>query len=151
MVESQPSKLLVAGPIPVSRSKFADVLKRRGRTTTMAQQAPSFTVDRTTALYERPTMNIVDEPTFAAVKRTIEGCFAAASVEKFFKGLERGGLRVRNFEDVVNAGKLGAETAAQYASLSNADQGQIREFYLASLERVDAGVRDKFFKLYAYY
>jgi hypothetical protein len=26
MVESQPSKLLVAGPIPVSRSKFFNVL-----------------------------------------------------------------------------------------------------------------------------
>jgi len=35
--------------------------------------------------------------------------------------------------------------------LGNADQGQIREFYLASLERVTPELRQKFFKLYAYY
>jgi hypothetical protein len=35
--------------------------------------------------------------------------------------------------------------------LSNGDQGQIREFYLASLEKVDASLRDKHFKVYAYY
>jgi hypothetical protein len=35
--------------------------------------------------------------------------------------------------------------------LGNADQGQIREFYLASLEKVAPEVRQRFFKLYAYY
>ena len=60
-------------------------------------------------------------------------------------------LRIRNFEDVLSAGLLGETTRSKYASLGNADQGQIREFYLASLERVEPELRDKFFKLYAYY
>ena len=115
----------------------------------MAQQ--QFQVDRTTALYERPTMDIVDATTFAAVKQAIESSFAVGNVEKFLRSVERSGLRVRSFEAVLNDGKLGAGTAVAYAKLSNGDQGQIREFYLASLEKVELGLRDKYFKVYAYY
>jgi len=115
----------------------------------MAQQA--FQVDRTTALYERPAMDIVDAPTFNTVKQAIQNAFAAGNVEPFLKSLERAGLRIRNFEAVLNAGKLGAGTPAEYAKLPNGDQGQIREFYLASLEQVELPLRDRFFKLYAYY
>jgi hypothetical protein len=115
----------------------------------MAQQ--QYNVDRTTALYERPKMGILDAETFATVKQAIENSFATANVEKFFKAVERSGLRIRSFEAVLKAGKLGAGTEAEYAKLDNADQGQIREFYLASLEKVDLALRDKFFKLYAYY
>ena len=43
-----------------------------------------------------------------------------------------------------------AATAAEYGSLTNGDQGQIREFYLASLEQVSPELRSRFFKLYAY-
>jgi predicted amidohydrolase len=115
----------------------------------MAEQ--QYTVDRSTALYERPAMEIVDGPTFAGVKAAVAGSFAAGNVEKFFKSVARAGLRIRSFEAVLKAGKLGAGTEAEYAKLDNGDQGQIREFYLASLEQVDLALRDKFFKLYAYY
>jgi hypothetical protein len=115
----------------------------------MAQQ--EYSVDRSTALYERPVMNVVDAATFAQVKQQIEEHFSAPRVEGFLKSLERAGLRIRNFEAVLAQGKLGAGTQGEYARLSNADQGQIREFYLASLEKVELGLRDKFFKLYAYY
>jgi hypothetical protein len=108
-------------------------------------------VDRSAALYERPAMNIVNEPEFAAVKQSIASRFAAENVEGFLKSLESGGLRVREFEAVLASGKLGAETATEYGKLPNGDQGQIREFYLASLEKVDLELRDKYFKLYAYY
>jgi len=115
----------------------------------MAQ--PQFQVDRTTALYERPAMDIVDAATFAEVKKAIEELYAPGNVEKFLKSVERSGVRVRNFEQLLSDGKLGAGTAAKYATLSNGDQGQIREFYLASLEQVDLALRDKYFKVYAYY
>ena len=116
----------------------------------MAQQTIN-NVDRTAALYERPVMNIVDEPTFASVKQSLAKCFSAENVEGFLKSVESAKLRIRNFEAVLTAGKLGANTAAEYGKLTNADQGQIREFYLASLEQVDLALRDKYFKLYAYY
>ena len=117
----------------------------------MAQQQPGFQVDRTTALYERPAMSIVDQPTFSGVKAAIADAFSPPSVETFLRSLQRAGLRVRDFEAVLTGGKLGQGTAADYAKLTGADQGQIREFYLASLERVELGLRDKYFKLYAYY
>jgi hypothetical protein len=115
----------------------------------MAQ--PQFQVDRTTALYERPAMDIVDAATFAEVKKAVEDLFAPGNVQKFLQTVERSGVRVRNFEKLLGDGKLGAGTAAKYGALSNGDQGQIREFYLASLEHVDLALRDKYFKVYAYY
>ena len=115
----------------------------------MAQ--PEFKVDRTTALYERPAMGVVDAETFGAVRQAIANAFAAGNVEKFLKSVAGAGLRIREFEAVAGAGKLGAGAAAQYAKLSNGDQGQIREFYLASLEQVELALRDKYFKIYAYY
>ena len=115
----------------------------------MAQ--PQFQVDRTTALYERPAMDIVDAITFAEVKQAIANAFGPANVEKFLKSVERTSVRIRSFETVLQGGLLGKETAAKYAGLSNGDQGQIREFYLASVEQVETQLRDKHFKIYAYY
>jgi hypothetical protein len=117
----------------------------------MSQQHTDFQVDRSTALYERPAMSILDQPTFGAVKAAVEQSFAARNVESFLKSLERSGLRIRSFEAVLEAGKLGAETPTLYTKLTNGDQGQIRELYLASLEQVELSLRDKYFKLYAYY
>jgi hypothetical protein len=116
----------------------------------MAQ--PQFQVDRTTALYERPAMDIVDATAFAAVKQSVENAFAPANVDKFLASVGRsGGKRVRDFETVLKAGALGGNAAAEYGKLSNGDQGQIREFYLASVEKVELPLRDKHFKIYAYY
>ena len=108
-------------------------------------------VDRTRALYERPVLLAEDQATFGEVKTAVETHFASGGVEKFLRSLDRAGLRIRQFEEVLAAGKLGSGTGAQYGRLSAGDQGQVREFYLASLEQVAMPLRDKFFKLYAYY
>jgi hypothetical protein len=115
----------------------------------MAEQTKP--VDRTTALYERVPMAIGDQSTFSEVRHAVEASFASSNVAAFLKSVQRNALRIRDFEAVLQAGKLGAQTAALYAKLANGDQGQIREFYLASLEQIDLALRDKFFKLYAYY
>ena len=52
---------------------------------------------------------------------------------------------------MLNAGKLGVSTTDAYNKLTDGDQGQIREFYLASLEKVAPSLRYRYFKLYAYY
>ncbi len=103
------------------------------------------------SLYEQPVLPISDPPTFAAVKSAIESSFSAGRVAEFLKSLEQSKLRIRDFEVVLGKGNLGANTAAEYSHLGNADQGQIRELYLASLEQVAPELREKFFKLYAYY
>jgi hypothetical protein len=102
-------------------------------------------------IYEKPELIVADPPVFNAVKAAIESALSSSRAEEFFKSLSRAGLRVRDLEEVLKQGLLGAGTAAEYNRLGNGDQGQIREFYLASLEQVAPELREKFFKLYAYY
>jgi hypothetical protein len=101
--------------------------------------------------YQQPVLPISDPQNFGAVKSAIESSFASSRVVDFLKSLERSKLRIRDFETVLGKGVLGKATTAEYSRLDNSDQGQIRELYLASLERVAPELRDKFFKLYAYY
>ena len=101
--------------------------------------------------YQQAVLEVGDPQTFGTVRGAIETAFSAARVADFLKSIERVGLRVRSFEAVLKAGRLGSSIAAEYAKLGNGDQGQIREFYLASLEKVAPDVREKYFKLYAYY
>ena len=103
------------------------------------------------SMYQQPVLPISDPQTFSAVKSAIESSFSAGHIAEFLQSLERSKLRIRDFEDILGKGNLGANTAAEYSRLGNADQGQIRELYLASLERVAPELRTKFFKLYAYY
>jgi hypothetical protein len=103
------------------------------------------------SMYQQPVLPISDPQTFNAVKGAIESSFSSGRVAEFLKSLERSKLRIRDFEDVLAKGNLGASAAAEYHRLANADQGQIRELYLASLERVSPELRERFFKLYAYY
>ncbi len=104
-----------------------------------------------TALREQGVIPVADPESYGTVRAAIEAAFSAARVENFLKSIERAGLRIRDFELVLRAGILGALTAAEYNRLGNGDQGQIREFYLASLEKVAPELRVQFCKLYAYY
>jgi hypothetical protein len=101
--------------------------------------------------YQQAVLEVADPQTFGTVRGAVESSFSSARVADFLKSVERGGFRVRDFASVLKAGKLGASTAGEYGKLGNSDQGQIRELYLASLEKVAPDVREKFFKLYAYY
>jgi len=101
--------------------------------------------------FDQPILPIGDPAGFGAVRTAIEAAFSSSRVAAFLKSLDRAGLRIRHFEAVLDKGLLGAPTKSEYGGLGNADQGQIREFYLASLERVTPELRQKFFKLYAYY
>lgn len=125
----------------------------------MAEQQPDLSagapalsaVDRTSALYERPPVAVADPETFASLRAAVQSSFALPNVERFLQSLQRANLRIREFEAVLRTGKLGNQAAELYARLADGDQGQIRELYLASLEQVELPLRDKYFKLYAYY
>ena len=101
--------------------------------------------------FEQPVLPIADPQPFHAVHSAIEAAFSSAKVAAFLKSLARHSLRIREFEVVLAHGLLGENSRAEYSSLGNADQGQLREFYLASLERIAPELRQRFFKLYAYY
>jgi len=103
------------------------------------------------ATYQQALIPIGNPETYGAVYAAVAAAFSKSGVERFLNSLKRGRARIRAFEDVLGKGLLGPETAARYALLDNGDQGQIREFYLASLEQVAPDLRQKFFRLYAYY
>ncbi len=103
------------------------------------------------ALHEQAVIPVADPQAFGAVKTAIEAAFSPDKVNDFLRSVARAGLRIRDFELVLRKGLLGATTAGEYDRLGNGDQGQIREFYLASLEKVTPELRAKFLKLYAYY
>jgi hypothetical protein len=102
-------------------------------------------------LKEQPLLPVADPVAFGAVKSAIESAFSTGKVAEFLRSLDRQGVRIREFEEVLGKGLLGKKTAGEYASLPAGDQGQIRELYLASLERVAPELRQRFFRLYAYY
>ena len=78
------------------------------------------------------------------VRSAIEGSFASGRVADFLKSLAQKSKRIRDFEGVLGEGLLGKTVkAAPMRKLGNGDQGQIREFYLASLERVPPELRQK--------
>jgi len=101
--------------------------------------------------YQQAAIPIGDPDTFTAVRDAVTAALSAPRVSEFLNSLGRSSMRVRDFEAVLGKGLLGASTAASYHRLSASDQGQIRELYLASLEQVAPDLRDRFFKLYAYY
>ncbi len=103
------------------------------------------------ATYVQPVLAVADPAIYDAVKASIEASFSSGRIADFLRSLERSKLRIRDFETVLGRGVLGASAAAEYGRLGNSDQGQIRELYLASLEKVAPELREKFFKLYAYY
>jgi hypothetical protein len=103
------------------------------------------------ALHEQAVIPVADPEAFAAVRAAIQTAFSPATVKDFLTSIQRAGLRIRDFELVLRKGLLGVPTVNRYGHLGNGDQGQIREFYLASLEKVVPELRAKFFKLYAYY
>jgi hypothetical protein len=103
------------------------------------------------ALHEQAAIPVADPEAFGAVRSAIQTAFSTQKVKDFLRSIERAGLRIRDFESVLNKGALGAAAAGEYSRLGNGDQGQIREFYLASLEKVTPELRTQFFKLYAYY
>jgi hypothetical protein len=102
------------------------------------------------ALHEQATIPVGDPQAFGAVRTAIEAAFSSARVKGFLKAIQNAGLRIRDFEQVLRRGLLGA-LENEYARLSNGDQGMIREFYLASLEKVAPELRGEYSKIYAYY
>jgi hypothetical protein len=102
-------------------------------------------------LHEQAAIPVADPQAFGVVRSAIQTAFSLPKVKDFLKSIESAGLRIRDFELVLRKGILGPSIADEYGRLGNGDPGQIREFYLASLEQVSPELRKKFFKLYSYY
>ena len=102
-------------------------------------------------MYEQATIAVENQPGFGSVKQAIDSAFSDGNVSGFLQSLERSKLRIRHFEEVAHAGKLGPQAESTYQSLGDGDQGMIREHYLSTLEKVDPALRQTYLKVYAYY
>jgi hypothetical protein len=102
-------------------------------------------------MYEKVLIPIEDQKSFGEVHAAIALAFSSGAVQGFLRSIHRAGLRIRSFEDVLRQSILGAPVAAAYNQLGDADKGQIREFYLASVETVSSDLRAKYLKLYSPY
>jgi len=105
--------------------------------------------------YEQAKLAVGNEVAFAEAKTLLESAFSAANVERFLKSVSKNSLRVRQFEEVRDAGLLdryrgGKSVVELWNELTGADQGQVREMYLTKLEEVEPAMRKKFAKLYQY-
>jgi hypothetical protein len=112
--------------------------------------------------FEQATIKIEKQQEFGRLQAAVEQAFLPEKVERFLKLLNRKGIRVREFEQVLAARALqdaagesrtSSEVKAQqlYQALPVSDQAQMREFYLSKLEGIDVALRHKFKKLYQYY
>ena len=143
VVESQPSKLLVAGSIPVSRSRIF------------------FAGKACVSGYQQAVIRIEHEKEYQELKGAIERAVSPEKMKQFLKRVESSGIRVREVEAVLAKGLLekvdeslakSGKTAQQlYEALTVSDQAQLREFYLSKIEEIEPALRAKFQKLYSYY
>ena len=102
-------------------------------------------------MFEQAMIPVQDQQRVSEVNAVLERTFATGSVAAFLKQVQSAGLRVRDFEGILSRGLIGAGTPALYAALPDSDRGQVRERYLALVERVAPEHRAKFLKVYAYY
>ena len=108
--------------------------------------------------FEQAAIKIEKVEEFEQLRGAVEEAFSPEKVKRFLKSLQRGKIRVRDFDAVIVTKTLEAITGRAdfsarrlYSSLTLSDQAQMREFYLSKLETVDTELRHKFKKLYQYY
>jgi hypothetical protein len=162
VVESQPSKLLVAGSIPVSRSKVEAFCGREADPELAEGEAGSPEIQsaaRDLAMaFEQATIKIENERSFGELKAALDQVFAADRIPKYLKKLSGQNIRIRDWDAILMAGTLDVITGAGlgtartlYQSLTVSDQAQMRELYLSKIEEVAPELRAKFNKLFRYY
>ena len=114
-----------------------------------------------TVTFEQAVIKIEKEAQFSELKAAIERVFASGAIEKLLKRLDSRGVRIRDFDATLDRQvieyvdgslkKSGKTAKGLYQELSLTDQGQMREFYLSRLEKVEEALRHKFRKVFQYY
>ncbi len=102
-------------------------------------------------MFEQAAIAVRDEQGFAKLHGLIDAAFDARDVEVFLNRVSKSKLRIRDYEGVLNRGLLGKEATAVYQALPVSDQGLTRERYLRLVEAVPLELRQRYFRVYAYY
>ena len=102
-------------------------------------------------MFEQAAIAVRDEQGYARLHALIDAAFDARDVDVFLNRATKAGLRIRDFEAVLKRGLLGKEAVALYERLPVSDQGLTRERYLRLVEAVPLELRQRYFRVYAYY
>ncbi len=101
--------------------------------------------------FEQAAIAVQDEQGYAGLHARIDAAFDARQVEVFLHRAVRSKLRIRDFDGVLLRGLLGKDATELYQALPVSDQALTRERYLQQVEAVPAELRQRYFKVYAYY
>jgi hypothetical protein len=101
--------------------------------------------------FEQAAIAVQDQPVYAQLQALIDIAFDARDVEVFLNRITRRKLRIRDFEGILERGLLGKEAPALYRALAVSDQALTRERFLQLVESVAAELRQRYFRIYAYY
>ncbi|MDR3738796.1 MAG: hypothetical protein P4L40_07230 [Terracidiphilus sp.] len=102
-------------------------------------------------MFEQAAIAVQDEQGYQKLHTLLNAAFDARDVDVLLSRAQRSRVRIRDFESMLGRGYLGKEAQALYAALPVSDQALTRERYLQLVEAVPAGVRQRYFKAYAYY
>jgi hypothetical protein len=102
-------------------------------------------------MFEQAAIAVTNEQGYAQLHALIDAAFDSRDVDVFLNRVTRSKLRIRDYEGVLRRGLLGREAVALYEALPTSDQGLTRERYLRLVEAVPLELRQRYFKVYAYY
>jgi len=102
-------------------------------------------------MFEQAAIAVQDEQGYAKLHELIDAAFDPRDVEVFLTRVSRSKLRIRDYEGVLRRGLLGKQAVGLYQALPVSDQGLTRERYLRLVEAVALELRQRYFKVYAYY
>jgi len=102
-------------------------------------------------MFEQAAIAVLNEKGYAQLHALIDSAFDTQDVEVLLSRSVRSKLRIRDYECVLERGLLGKGAAALYQSLPESDRAQTRERYLQLVEAVAVELRQRYFKVFAYY
>jgi len=102
-------------------------------------------------MFEQAGIAVRDERGYAQLHALIDAAFDTRDVEEFLERVSKSKLRIRDYEGVLKRGLLGKAAKGFYEALPVSDQGLTRERYLRLVEAVPLELRQRYFRVYAYY
>jgi len=102
-------------------------------------------------MFEQAAIAVHDLPGYTELHERIDAAFAERNVQVLLDRAARARLRIRDYEGVLERGLLGKKAAALYGALPVSDQALTRERYLQLVEAVALELRQRYFRVYAYY
>jgi hypothetical protein len=102
-------------------------------------------------MFEQAGIAVRDEQGYAQLHALIDTAFDPRDVEVLLVRVSKAKLRIRDYAGVLKRGLLGKAAPTLYEALPTSDQGLTRERYLRLVEAVPLELRQRYFRVYAYY